>query len=534
MKAVIYARVSSREQEEQGYSLPAQEKFLQDYAGHEGLSVTKVFAIAESASGKKQREIFNGMLDYLNRKNIKIILCEKVDRLTRTHKVAVQVNDWIHTDEERQVHFAKENFILHKEAKSNEKFIWNIKVSVAQYYIENMSEEVKKGQKEKLAQGWLPKKPPMGYITVGDERKKIHVIDEKVGPLVKEAFELYATGQYSLKKLLALMTENGLRSESGRELHLSMLHRILSNPFYCGKMVWKGDVMLGAHDPLISQDVFNQVRSLLTSKGTPKYRKHFYLFKGLLKCSACQGKITWEQHKGHVYGHCNYQYTSCPLKRWYKQEDVEGKVLKKMNEFKVKSPEMAEWIKKALKESHKDEMTYYTSSVSELNKHLERITQRLDRLYDDKLDGTITAAIYQRKTQQFAGEQENIQNQLKRHANAKLKYFEMGVNIYELALGGSQLYLTATDEEKRVLLSLMFEELWLADGVLNVTYTSPFRSLHEAVTETNRSIVVQKAAADFSKLEPATFATRAPESFVKKDFAKTHTILQGWRESNPH
>lgn len=537
MKAVIYARVSSREQEEQGYSLPAQEKLLQDYAGHHGLSVDKVFAISESASGKKQRQIFSEMLQYLNKKNVKVILCEKVDRLTRTHKDAVEINDWINEDLERQVHFVKENFVLHKEAKSNDKFIWNIKVSVAQYYIENMSEEVKKGQREKLAQGWLPKKPPLGYATVGEERRKIHVIDHTVGPLIREVFELYATGEYSIKKLLTTMTKKGLRSDTGRKLHLSMLHRILSNPFYYGKIVWKGEEMPGSHDPLISQDVFDHVQSLLNRKGAAKYRTHSYLFKGFIRCATCKGRITWEQHKGHVYGHCNYQYTDCPLRRWYRQDGkggIEGKVLKQLNEFKVKSPEMADWIRDALKESHKDEMTYYTSSVSELNAQLERITNRLDRLYDDKLDGIITPETYKRKSAEFIKEQEEIQKRLKRHANAKLQYLAMGLNIYELARNGSQLYLDATDPEKRTLLNLVFEEMWLEDGALKVIHTPPFRSLHEAVQETNRSNVVEKVSSEFTKFVPASFAERASEDLLNEDFAKAHSSMQGRQDLNPN
>ena len=89
MKAVIYTRVSSREQEETGYSLPAQEKLLRDYAQRNGFEIAKVFSISESASGKRQREIFNQMLSYVKRNAIKIILCEKVDRLTRNLKDAV-------------------------------------------------------------------------------------------------------------------------------------------------------------------------------------------------------------------------------------------------------------------------------------------------------------------------------------------------------------------------------------------------------------------------------------------------------------
>src|ERR1035437_8762061 len=162
-KCVIYCRVSSKEQEETGYSLPAQEKLLIEYANRTGFEVVKPFSVAESASGAKQRKIFGEMMEYMKNKGISILLCEKVDRLTRNLKEAVVANDWLEADVERQLHFVKQNLVIHKNAKSDEKFRWDIEIVLAKKFISNLSEEVKKGQKEKIAQGWLPTKPPLGY-----------------------------------------------------------------------------------------------------------------------------------------------------------------------------------------------------------------------------------------------------------------------------------------------------------------------------------------------------------------------------------
>src|SRR5581483_4769515 len=109
MKSLIYARVSSREQEETGYSLDSQEKLLKEYADKKGYPVAKVFRISESASGKQIRKTFNEMLQYAERYGIKIILCEKIDRLTRNLKDAATVSDWMSADPEREIHFVKEN-----------------------------------------------------------------------------------------------------------------------------------------------------------------------------------------------------------------------------------------------------------------------------------------------------------------------------------------------------------------------------------------------------------------------------------------
>ncbi|PIS22445.1 recombinase family protein, partial [candidate division WWE3 bacterium CG08_land_8_20_14_0_20_41_10] len=280
MKTVLFARVSSREQEETGYSLPAQEKLLKEYAERKDFRITKIFSISESASGKTQREIFNVMMDYLKKNNIKIIICEKTDRITRNLKDAVLINDWLNEDEARQVHLVKDSLVLHKNSRSQEKLNWNIRIVFAQNYIDNLSEEVKKGQIEKIRQGWLPTKPPLGYKTTGEKGHKIHIIDEEKAPLVREMFELYATGNYSIKKLVRVIYEEGLRTRRGNKLCKSRLGELLSDPFYYGGIRWNNEIYQGKQEPLISKELFDRVQDILRRKTTPKYKKHFPLFRG--------------------------------------------------------------------------------------------------------------------------------------------------------------------------------------------------------------------------------------------------------------
>ena len=95
MKTIIYARVSSREQEETGYSLDAQTKLLKDYSDKHDFEVAKTYRITESASGHQIRTTFNEMLGYAIKHGINIILCEKIDRLTRNLKDASIIDEWV-------------------------------------------------------------------------------------------------------------------------------------------------------------------------------------------------------------------------------------------------------------------------------------------------------------------------------------------------------------------------------------------------------------------------------------------------------
>ncbi len=508
MKTILFSRVSSREQEETGYSLPSQEKLLKEYAERKEFKIAKKFSISESASGRYQRKTFNEMLDYIERNNIKIIICEKVDRLTRNLKDAVCINDWINKDPERQVHFIKENCILTRESKSNDKFIWNIKVSVAQYYIDNLSEEVKKGQKEKISQGWLPTVPPLGYKTIGDKGKKIHIIDNDKAPLIKKMFELYATSNYSLKKLVETMHNEGLRTRYGNQLVKSRLASLLSDPFYYGKNRWKNEITNGKQEPLIGKELFDKVQDVLHGKSTPKYRKHLFEFKGLLKCTECGGTITWEKHKGMVYGHCNH-YRNCSQETWVKEPEIEQQLIKVFDELQIKDATFTDWIKGALKESHKDEMGYYQSSLNELNKRNEQIQKRLDRLYDDKLDSIITKETYDKKFKQYSEEKENIIQSIQNHSRASINYFELGMNIYELSQRAREIYSTTKDNErKRQLINLVFDNLNLNEGKLSFVYSKPFEVIARAIGITNSSKVLNLTHMSIKNFELSNLALK--------------------------
>ena len=116
--AVILARVSSRSQEDEGYSLDSQLKLLHSYCENKSLSVKKVFRITETASKEQNRRVFQELLAHIKKHDIHHLAVEKTDRLTRNLRDAVAIDDWLEGDPSRMVHAVKESLLLHKEAKS--------------------------------------------------------------------------------------------------------------------------------------------------------------------------------------------------------------------------------------------------------------------------------------------------------------------------------------------------------------------------------------------------------------------------------
>lgn len=469
-ECVLMARVSSREQEVEGYSLPAQVRLLKDYCLRKELTILKVFQISESASGKKQRQLFNDVMDYIADNKVKVLVCEKVDRLTRNFKDAVMIDDWLEADERHQVHLVKDSLVMHKHSRSQEKLNWGMRVLFAKNTIDNLREEVDKGVREKLEQGWLPGKPLVGYKTVGESGRKIHVPDSDMAPLMREMFGLYASGNYSLSLLTKTMKDKGLRTHFGRPLVKSQIHRLLSNPFYIGKMTWKGRIYDGKHEPLINMALFETVQQRLTRKTPPKYNKHNPLFKGMMRCAECGGTVTWERQKGHWYGHCN-RFKPCSQRSYVRQETIEEELLTEFGRLTSPSQDVIAWVKDTLRAKYDADVEARVALKQQLQDRHSQLTRRIEIMYEDRLDGRISAHMYDQKHKEAANEQQFITKKLEELESDYLAILERGINILDLSQHAAEIYKSKGDDERRALLRDLFSNLALNGKSLEVERT---------------------------------------------------------------
>ena len=487
VKAIIYARVSSKEQEDTGYSLDAQEKLLKEYATKDGFSITKVFRVSESASGKQIRKTFNEMLLYANKHKIPIILCEKIDRLTRNLKDAASISDWINEDEKHEVHFVKESFIVNKNTRAHENLVWDMKVAIARFYTNNLSEEVRKGQKEKIAQGGYPSKPPIGYKTIGEKGHKTHIIDSDTAPLVQKMFELYATGNYSISALVEILHKEGLRNKSGKKFGKTRMHETLSDPFYYGKFRWNGEIYPGQHESLISKELFDQVQQkLVRSNSNPQYKKHLSVFKAKMKCKGCGGVIAWEIQKNHWYGHCNH-HRQCNQKEWIRQEAAENQLFSYFDNAALKNTRVLQWLEKAIKKDHAEEISYNTAKREGFNRAIRTADTRIENAYRDKLDGKMPAPLCEKMISESTKEKEAALEGLGKLSKSRTAYYEAGYALHELAIRSVSIYNStrATQDEKRLLLSNIFSNLTLNADRISPNYTLAFEFLTEWVPRLN-------------------------------------------------
>jgi len=310
-EAVIYARVSSKEQEKEGFSIPAQLKLLKEYATANGLAVVQEYVDVETAK-QTGRAAFGEMVGYLKaHPSVRVMLVEKTDRLYRNLK------DWVTVDElDVETHFPKEGVVLSRESRSSEKFMHGIKVLMAKNYIDNLSEEARKGMQEKAEQGIWPTKCPLGYRNIiGLDGKKIIATDPAIAPLIAEVFEWYARGDISLKEAARKAHAAGLAYPKSRaKVPVSTIHTILRNRLYTGWFEWNGKLIQGRHEALIPVELWERVQGVLDGRFAKKAKRgrHDFAFSGLIACSQCGcavvGKIKKQRY---VYYHCTGYADKC-------------------------------------------------------------------------------------------------------------------------------------------------------------------------------------------------------------------------------
>ena len=468
-KAVIYARVSSDEQERDGFSIPAQLDLLKNYAKKNNFEIVKTYEESQTAK-KAGRVKFNEMLQYLkSSKDVKTILVEKTDRLYRNFKDYVEIGET-----EFEIHLVKENEILGKNATSHQKFIHGIKVLMAKNFIDNLSEETKKGSLKKAQEGYFVGQVPYGYKKL-DPRTT--VIDEEKAPFVKRAYEIYSEGELSLKKTREQLYKEGyIYRANSPKITTGQLEQILKNVNYTGVLAFKGEYYDGKHEPIISTELFKKVQKAFKKDNKPQYNEpHKFAFAGMLTCAECGCAITAEIKKGkYIYYHCTGNGGKCSQKPIYIREEEIAKQFDEAIKAITISDEHFEYIKQGLKESLQEKNKFSEEELSRLNIQAQKIKNRLDKLFIAKLDGEINKEEWQEKNLKWKEELEEISNKIKSYNVANAKYYEEGIKIIELLKNAYSLYSRQNNTEKRKMLKYVLSNCTIKDEKVSYEYNTPF------------------------------------------------------------
>ncbi len=244
------------------------------------------------------------MLAYVAEHLVKYVIIHKVDRLARNRADDVAINLAL-----KQAGVELVSVSENIDQTPSGLLLHGIMSSIAEFYSRNLATEVIKGSVQKAKNGGTPGRAPTGYLNVrqfvdGREVRSVEV-DPVRGPLMAWAFEAYASGEWTIRRLLAELTARGLTTVQGRRggkpLAVSHLHRLLRNPYYMGMVRYRGVVYAGKHEPLVTPETWQEVQKLMSAKYLTgeKDREHPHYLKGSIYCGQCGARLIVNHAKGN-------------------------------------------------------------------------------------------------------------------------------------------------------------------------------------------------------------------------------------------
>lgn len=391
-----YIRVSTVKQGD-GVSLAAQREAIEAFASRSNIEIVKWFEEKETAA-KRGRPIFNQMMKELRRGKAHGLVIHKIDRSARNFADWAKIGDL--QDAGIDIHFATESLDFRSRGG---RLTADIQAVIAADYIRNLREETIKGINGRLKQGLYPFRAPIGYLDNGGGKAKTP--DPIKAPLVKLAFELYASRRYGLRRLHEEMKRRGLTNHEDKAISLAGLANILNNSFYAGVIHIKrtGMTYRGVHERLVSPNLFERVQSNKSGKSGPKLTRHDHTYRGLFRCGHCNGPMVPELQKGHVYYRCTKR--DCPTKT-VREDTLAAAIDACLLRTQLSVPDIAAfemrveaWI--ASDEGNEREKAWQLRRAN--------LQDRIDRLTDALIDRLVDREAFAARRQRFALEEEALE-----------------------------------------------------------------------------------------------------------------------------
>lgn len=479
MRAIIFARVSSKDQED-GQSIPSQVRRLTEYALKKNFIIDSTFQVTESST-KESRKQFDQIISYIKKsKGSFALITDTVDRLQRSFR-ETPLLDELRKLGKIELHFLREGLVVNQLSNSSQLLQWDVGVLFASSYVRQLSDNVKRSQEQCIKNGqWVFSKPPYGYknVTLPTGQKDVQVDPEQAAFVVK-IFETYAKGNYSFETVALKMRSEGFsKTSKGKGVTSRTMELILKNPFYIGNMSIKNKLYPHKYSTLISEWLFNTVQGIISNhfKGKIQFAGKPILFRGLIYCKKCEGAVTGDVKKQkYVYYSCHNSKSIC-TKKWIKEERFLEAILPQFDQIKLADDQIDE-LTEMIEEYESQEYEDTKKLKHSLNEKLNLTKERISKLIDMHIDGKIDSQIYHHKLEEYKREQQSLELELKSYTDNGKAQVDAAREALELAQEARELFESSKLEEKQQLLRFFFSNLKLDDEKLDLELRDPFKSI---------------------------------------------------------
>ena len=413
-KYIAYCRKSTDEKDKQVLSIEAQIAELQEFAKRENLEIVD-FVVESKTAKVPGREKFNQVLNMIENRMANAILSWHPDRLARNSIDGGKIIYMLDTGKLLDLKFPTFWF----DNTPQGKFMLNIAFGQSKYYVDNLSENIKRGNRQKLRTGVWPSKAPLGYIN--EPILRSIEVDKEKSLLVEKAFEKFASEPVSLAEVARFLHSFGIkRRVSGKPLTVGSIRKMLSNEFYVGIMTYAGIKYEASHQTFISKELFQKVQERLKEIGRPRKRGHNFAFTGFIKCGECGAAVTGEEHiKNYptTRGEVKYVYYRCtkkikPCSQKYisepKLEEQMRDIIRPCGLHEGWKPYFEKWMAR----DEELEKQNCEGTLSRLGLELQELDAKLNRLLDAYLDQVLEPQVYQTKKNELFEKKLEIQEKI--------------------------------------------------------------------------------------------------------------------------
>ena len=492
---IAYVRVSTLKQGVQGSSLQEQRAAIEGYAQRNGLTIGSWFEERETAA-KRGRSVFARALKVLERGEVAGIIVHKIDRSARNLRDWADLGDLI--DRGVEVHFAHDALDLRSRGG---RLSADIQAVVAADFIRNLREETRKGFYGRLRQGLYPLRAPVGYLDRG--RGKTKEIDPIYGPLVRQAFQLYAGGEYPFHRLREELHRRGLRGKTGNLISLNGLTTLLNNPFYIGLMrVEKtGEVFEGAHTPLITKRLFDRVQLVLSGKRIGKVRSHDFQFRRLVRCTGCGRSLIGELKKErYVYYRC---HTRGCVGACINERVIDAAIQAVLVSLQLGERDLKD-IRDVAAKTLGNDGNERAQREAALRLSVAKCEERITRLTDAMIEGLIDKETFDLRKTEALKDKRGYRDEIEQLVSQP-SFAEQALKNVELANMAHVSYEIGTVQEKREILDSLMSNFYGSGKYPAFRLRSPFREYLQ-----HRDLF----DCDLRRDEPRTFGEKVFEIFL--------------------
>jgi site-specific DNA recombinase len=498
--AVLYLRVSTPSQvktdyDPEGISIPAQRDACKRKAAQLGIEVIDEYIEpGRSATSMDKRVAFQTMLERIRyQRDVSHVIVYKLSRMNRN-----RVDDALVLMSLRRYKVTLVSATEHIDATPTGQLMHGILAAFNEFRSAEDGADIRYKMGEKANRGGTISRAKLGYKNVRDhiDGRNIGtvVVDEERGPLIRLAFELYATGDYTLEDLSEALFDRGLRTRPGGRspsgpISTSSLSTMLKDRYYVGFVTYQGEEFPGRHKALVSPDLFDRVQTFMderSGRGTRQRRHHHYL-KGSLWCGKCHegGERDFRMIVARAVGHGGeYFYFFCRGRQekvcdthYLDMDQVEEAVARHYAQLRF-PPDLIAAIRTSVRETVEDE----ASASALLKQHLTAELARLDTQEEHLLDLVEGGDLPSGKVRERLNRIKQQRLRLQQDAGEVDGRLQAGAALIEAALdllvNPETLYRSAGPSERAMLNQAIFERLYVfQDQITDQEFRPPFADL---------------------------------------------------------